>query len=119
MTKKILSADELLGLTTLPTVEVEIPELDGVIKVRGLRKAEQVSIRNAAIKPNGELDASVVEKQMLLLGIVEPAFAPEDVEKLQQLSAGVYDRILLEIAELSGSTDAAVANVQRTFRPGA
>lgn len=116
MANKTVSASELLSLTTLPTIEVDMPELGGVVKVRGLRKSEQVSIRSEATLPNGEMDPLVIEKKMLGLGLVEPELSAEEIVQLQQLSAGVYDRLLLKIAELSG-TDTGVAG--KSFRPTA
>lgn len=110
---KTITAGELLSLTSLPTVEVEVPELGGVVKVRGLRKSEQVAMRAEATLPNGEMDPLVIEKKMLGLGLVEPELSADEIGQLQQLSAGLYDRLLLKIAELSG-TDTGTAG--KSFR---
>ena len=110
---KTITAGELLSLTTLPTIDVEIPELGGTVKLRGLRKSEQVSMRSEATLPNGEIDPLVIEKKMLGLGLVEPELTAEEIGQLQNLSAGVYDRLLLKIAELSG-TDTGTAG--KSFR---
>jgi hypothetical protein len=50
---------------------------------------------------------------MLGLGLVEPELTADEIGQLQNLSAGVYDRLLLKIAELSG-TDTGTAG--KSFR---
>jgi hypothetical protein len=114
--KKVLSAAELLSFTTLPTENFELPN-GGVIILRGLRKSEQMDLRRKAQKSDGSLDENAIEIGMLVAGIEEPKFTDEQISQLAHMSAGVYDSILLRIAELSGTGANAVKRAEKSFRP--
>jgi hypothetical protein len=115
--KKVLTAAELLTFTALPTQTMDIPEYGGSIVVRGLRKSEQMDLRKKAQRSDGTFDETALEIGMLAAGIEEPKFTEAQVSQLVQLSAGVYDSILLRIAELSGVGGNSLKSAEKTFRP--
>lgn len=114
---KVLSAAELLSFTALPTETLEIPEYGGSIVIRGLRKSEQMDLRKKAQRSDGTFDETALEIGMLASGIDEPKFTEEQIAQLAHISAGVYDSILLRIAELSGTGANAVKRAEKSFRP--
>lgn len=114
---RILTVEEILARTELPTEEVDVPEWGGIVKVRGFTKQEQIDIRNAATVAD-EIDMGKVELLMLVKGVVEPSFTDAQVGQLAALAAGVVDRILLVITRLSGMDAEAMRQAQRRFRPG-
>lgn len=114
---KVLTATELLAFTNLPTEKFELPNFGGSILIRGLRKSEQMDLRKKASRADGSFDETALEIGMLAAGIEEPKFTEEQVSQLAQLSAGVYDSILLRIAELSGVGANSLKNAEKTFRP--
>ena len=115
--KKVLSAAELLTFTALPTETMEIPEYGGSIVIRGLRKSEQMDLRKKAQRGDGTFDETALEIGMLAAGIEEPKFTKEQITQLAHISAGVYDAILLRIAELSGTGATSVKRAEKSFRP--
>ena len=115
--KKVLSAQELLAFTAIPTEKFDIPSFGGSIVIRGLRKSEQMDLRKQSQRADGSFDETALEIGMLAAGIDEPKFTPEQISQLAQLSAGVYDSILLRIAELSGTGANSLKQAEKTFRP--
>jgi hypothetical protein len=115
--KKVLSATELLAFTNLPTEKFDIPAFGGSIVIRGLRKSEQMDLRKKAARADGTFDETALEIGMLAAGIEEPKFTEEQISQLAHLSAGVYDSILLRIAEMSGVGANSLKAAEKTFRP--
>jgi hypothetical protein len=114
--KKVLTAAELLAFTELPTERFELPNSGGVIVIRGLRKSEQMDLRKKAQQADGSFNENALEIGMLAAGIEEPKFTEEQISQLAHLSAGVYDSILLRIADLSGTGANAVKRAEKSFR---
>ncbi len=76
-----------------------------------------MDLRRKAQKGDGSLDENAIEIGMLVAGIEEPKFTDEQISQLAHMSAGVYDSILLRIAELSGTGANAVKRAEKSFRP--
>lgn len=81
----------------------DIPELGVTFKLRALSKRDQMEIRKAAAGPDGQLaDPEAMEAHLFLAGVVEPKLEDEDLELLFSVDAGIFDRIVAHITQLSG-----------------
>lgn len=114
----ILTAEEILKAPDTKTAVVDVPEWGGSVKVIGLTKQQQVDIREGALR-NGEIDPAMTQRGMLLQGVIEPRFTEEQIGPLFDKNAGLVDRLLVRILELSGMGEGAVAAKEAAFPPGA
>lgn len=113
--KKTLTRDQLLT----PSVETEtydIPELGGAVVLRSLTRQEQKDIGRESLV-DGKTDEGLAESLTIVKAVVEPELTPDDVGALQQHKAGVIDRLLMKIANLSGYGRVSIDQAKANFRP--
>jgi hypothetical protein len=101
---KILSKEELLANRGLPEDVVEVPELGGAVRVRGLSRKEFLRLNEGD-------DGYDFEDRALAAGMLEPKLTIEEVSQLRDLSPGMeLQEVVMKINELSGvGKDAAKA----------
>jgi hypothetical protein len=109
----MLDKEQLLK-PRLPEAEVQLPGL-GVVRVRGLSRAETVHMGKLAV--DGDLDAS--ETWLVACGMVDPALDEHEARDWRKAAPGdeltpVVDTIL----ELSGLTEDAQKTTERTLALG-
>lgn len=93
---KILSKEELLANRNLPEAVVEIPELGGSVRVRGLSRKEILDL-------NKDDDGYDIEDRLMAAGLLEPQLTIEEVAHLRAISPGMeLQEVLLKINLLSG-----------------
>lgn len=93
-----------------PTDELDIPELGGSVRVRGISGADRQQIVNKArIKKGprkGEIDDEQFRAGMLAASLIDDEGAPllqyDDLAVLSQLPAGLVDRVMGTVNRLSG-----------------
>lgn len=97
----------------LPEDEVEVPGI-GVVRVRGLNRAEAMHVQ--AAKGKGP---EATERRILALGLVDPPMTEAEVGQWQKASpGGEIEPVSTKIAELSGMLDSSAKDVVKTFRSG-
>ncbi len=117
MAKK-LTLDEILASSDLVEKVVQVPEWGGEVLVRGFSKARQQALRREATDAEGNLDSDKVEMLMFCYGVVDPEIQPEAYLQLREKNAGVIDRVLKVILEISGLGPEALAEAQAQFPGG-
>jgi hypothetical protein len=107
-----LSRDAFLAATTLPTEMVPIPELGGVVQVRGLSAAGRDTFEKSMWVKKGkarELNMANIRARLVALCVVDESgqrtFSDEDVEALGQVRADIVDRLFAVAQRLSGLGD--------------
>lgn len=95
----VLTRDAILGREDIARAEVECPEWDGGLTVRGLTLAE----RNSLV----DCDDTTAPLRAIVMCTIDPKtgariFEPEDEEALGQKNPEVIDRLARKIMELSG-----------------
>lgn len=115
---KMLSAEAILAVNDLVEEVVEVPEWAGAVRVRAFTKALQQQMREEA-RIGGEVQNDRLEILMLIYGMVEPQFTPEQCELLRRKHAGALDRVLDRILTISGLKAEAVEVAKRKFPAGA
>lgn len=111
-----LTIDAILAAPDVKEDVVDVPEWGGRVKVRGLTKAKQQELREAATV-NGELQQSKLELGMIAACMAEPQVTMDQTEQLRAKLAGPVDRILQAILTVSGLQPKAVKEAERVFRP--
>lgn len=110
----ILTVEAILAAKDLKEEIIEIPEWNGAVKIRSFTKKQQQSIREMSTI-NDEIDTDRLEMFMFLRGVIEPEFSDDQYELLRDKSAGVIDRILNRVMELSGMTEEAKKAADKKF----
>ncbi|MFH1485036.1 MAG: hypothetical protein ABIH46_03110 [Chloroflexota bacterium] len=129
MSKEVtfLSLEEILAADDIATKSVSVPEWGGQVEIRGLTKAQQQAVRARATKNAGTSQASInqdtLEMGILSAGLIQPHITFEQTKALRGKSAGVLDRIMKEIATVSGievssalPSEEQIAEDEATFR---
>jgi hypothetical protein len=111
----ILTVEAILAAKDLKEEVVEVPEWNGAVKVRAFSKKGQQEIREMATVDD-EIQTDRLEMYMFLRGVIEPHMSDDQYELLRDKSAGVIDRILQRIMELSGMTLEAQKRAEKSFR---
>lgn len=104
-----LTRDQLLAAAAapLPSERVDVPELGGVVLVRGLSAAERDAFEQTVMLARRRQRPLVnVRARLAATCLVDDAgtalFTPADIEQLGQLRADVLDRIVTVAQRLSG-----------------
>lgn len=94
---KYLTKDELLDELSVKTADLEIADGKWIV-VTGLT----AKVGMTAFQSNPDDDPSDRMKRILMLGIVEPHFAEEDIELLADTQVMLAQKITEQIMTLSG-----------------
>lgn len=107
---KILSKEELLANRNLPEAVVEIPELGGSVRVRGLSRKEFLHLNEGD-------DGYDFEDRALAAGMLEPQLTVEEVSHLRTISPGMeLQDVFMKINELSGVGKDAAKEAYKSLR---
>lgn len=102
---------KLLASRGINTRDVDIDGV-GTVKVRGLTRAEVLSLQSA-----GEIDAADMERKLVSLAMVSPVMAEVEVGEWQAVApAGELEPISTAIQELSGLAVKAVGTQMQRFQ---
>lgn len=106
---KVLTKADLLAATTLPTERVEIPELGGVVLVRGMSGEERDAYETAMFTRKGnrqQMDTSNFRAKLVASCCVDDAgdrlFTLEEAAQLGRVRADVLHRLWSVAQRLSG-----------------
>lgn len=116
--KKLLTVTDILAVNDIVEEDVEVPEWGGAVRIRAFTKARQHQLREMSRDPRtGKLDEHKLEMQLFIHGVIEPKFEPVQATELEQKSAGAIDRILTRIMAISGMTEGAIREAEKSL-PG-
>ncbi len=108
----MLTKEQILAAKDVETVEINIPEWDGSVLVKGLTGKERDVFEDVCLKQRrGEKDIDIrgLKVKLLSLSIVDdagnPIFTQEDVELLNEKSGAVINRLFEKAQELSGLSE--------------
>jgi hypothetical protein len=115
----LLSRDDILKATALPTEEVEVPEWGGMVLVRALSGRERDEFEASMVAQRGEgknmtlvPDTANVRAKLAAWCITgedgKPYFTQRDVHALGELSGAALDRVFEVAQRLSGLSEADV-----------
>lgn len=96
----ILNLENIKNLPDVPIKEIEIPEWNAKVVVKGLTKKMQIEL--ARISQADDKDAFDYQKALLKASLMEPTLDDETLEILYEKDATVIDKIFVEIANLNG-----------------
>lgn len=96
----ILNLENIKNLPDVPVKEIEIPEWNAKVVVKGLTKKMQIEL--ARISQADDKDAFDYQKALLKASLMEPTLDDETLEILYEKDATVIDKIFVEIANLNG-----------------
>jgi len=104
MTKKKLTAEDILSSITIEEKEVYVEEWKGTVTIKPFTKDEQQKVRKSATV-DGEIDSDKLEMAMFVAGVSDPKFTYDQIPALKEVSANALDTVLKEIMALSGISD--------------
>lgn len=104
----LLTKDQILSASDMPTRDVEVPEWGGTVRVRSLTAAErdefEASVAQAG--PDGKSNLKNVRARLCMRALVDDAgsqmFSQGDIALLGRKSAKALDRVFDAARELSG-----------------
>ena len=109
-----LKIEDLKAIPDVEEIEIDIPQWETKILVRGLSKNTQVSL--ARIVSDENTDAFDYQKELLKASVVNPVLDDEAVEMLYEKDAGVIDTIFTKIAEINGLSEEIQAEMSDEFQ---
>lgn len=109
--KKYLTAEEILAADDLQTVEVDVPEWGGTVRLRSLTGQDAVSFAEQ-IKDNKKNSGIKVVARCAVKEDGTPLFTEEQVEALTTKNQKALIRVQREALKLLGLTDDVIALVK-------
>jgi len=121
----LLTKEQLLEKRTRKTIEVQIPELDGAVKIRALKSKEITTWQTSMMDKHGNPDVKRLKEsreRLVMLSVVDDngnlVFGRDDLEALNNLENSIIDRIAVAAHDLNGiegtEFDQAVGNSSGT-----
>lgn len=108
---KLLTRDQILT-AQLKTRTLEVPELDGSVRIQEMNSAQLMGLKFGLQGRNGQLDTEKLKKlhaQTVINHVIDDnrqqIFSDEDMPALLQLSGGALKRIADAVGDLSGLAD--------------
>lgn len=115
-TAHVLTVQELLDSIPKPDTDFVPVHDGGGVKVKGLTRAEWHYVK-ARANATGKLDEAAFERELFLLGVVEPRFTAEQYKILTHRKSSPTQKIIEAIIRLSGTGEEAVPEALAAF-PG-
>lgn len=119
--RKLVSRDQIRTAMALPKKDIYIPQWEGYITVQGFTMKQAETAKNAA-KVEGEngqtvIDEDLLNRQMLKLGVVQPALTSADVDMMfDTLPSSMISHIVNELQKLNNQEGEAIRKAQDAFR---
>jgi hypothetical protein len=103
---EVASLQQILDSDDLGQEKFYVKEWDSVILIRGLSKTEFDHMRKVSkTKAARGRSQDIIEREIVLAGVVQPVITARDYVRLQDKNAGALVRIMNAITEKSGMTD--------------
>lgn len=121
----LLSKDAILGANDRRTVDVEVPEWGGTVRVRALSGAERdaYEVALAGVRPDGSRRINLVNVRARLVAMAciddagERLFTDADAAALGDKSGTAMQRVFDAAQRLSGLSDADIEELVEGFAP--
>lgn len=121
----LLSKEAILAADDRPTVDVDVPEWGGTVRVRGLTGAERdaYEVALAGVRPDGSkrLNLVNVRARLISMTVVDElgvrVFTDADVKDLGAKSGTAMQRVFEAAQRLSGLTDDDIQELAEGFEP--
>lgn len=110
-----LTAEAIFDAPDELTQDVDVPEWKGVVKVKSMTKGEHQDARRRATR-KGQIDNDLLELEFLAVGLAVPKLNRSDLARLKEKHAGAVERIIGAILKVSGLSEGAGEEIDRTFR---
>lgn len=113
----VLSADQIAAALDLAEIEYEVPEWNGIIKLKAFTLDERDRVLAACTEKDGQVDAKELIRLLVVHGVTEPKLNRDIVSSRNY---HVIEKIAQEVMRLNGmqkekgASPATVADV--TFR---
>lgn len=109
MTTKMISKEDLFRVR-LDEDDVEIPSLNGSVRVRALSRSEVMKIQGV------ELPAEVMEQKLLSTALVDPKLSEKEVKAWQEACPALeLEEVTNRIMELSGMKKESAKEAMKSF----
>jgi hypothetical protein len=113
---RILTLDDVLNAPDLDEEEIYIPEWHGKFVIRSVTKTEFDHLRRlAGSKQNRGNRNAILERELIIAGVVKPALTKEGYQRLLNRSAGPLLDLLNAIYRKSGLERTAELARERRF----
>ena len=113
----MLTREAILAAGDLKTVDVEVPEWGGSVRVRMMTGTVRDTFAAGLRKANGEFDATNYRAKLLACCLVDEAgtlmFSESDIEALNSKSAAALDRVFKVADSLNVMNEAAVEAAEK------
>lgn len=105
---------QILDVVDLPERTVEVSEWGFAVKVRGFSLKTQQAIQAESVVDD-KFDSDRHTRLLLIHGIVEPKFTPDQADALAEKSVSALTRVVDALNECNGEGGGALANAEREF----
>jgi hypothetical protein len=113
---EVASLQDILNVDDTAEEKFYVKEWDKCIIIRGITKNELDHMRRASRSKNAKgRSRDIVEREIVLAGVVQPRIGLKDYNLLLEKSAGAIVRILNAITEKSGMGDSSEKARERRF----
>jgi hypothetical protein len=118
--KRFLSAEDVEAVNDRPTVDLEVPEWGGWVRVRALSLGAYLDIKREATDADGRDNEDELTARMLAAALVgddgAPMFSLERARGLRDKSASALGLVMQAVASVTGSGGDVLEEAERTFR---
>ena len=122
----LLGRDQILTAQDLPTVDVEVPEWGGTVRVRMMTGGERDAFEAGTITRHGkkiEQNLVNIRARLVALCVVDEKgqrlFSEADAAALGQKSAAALNRVFNAAQQLNALTEEAAAAAEEQFQDAA
>ncbi len=115
----MLKRDDILKAQDLRSIDIDVPEWGGSVKIQTMTGAARQIFQNSVNKKSGVPD-NMMERLIIATVIDdngEPLFIPSDIPALAKKSAVALTRVFEAAAELNGLTAKAVDEIVGELEP--
>jgi hypothetical protein len=113
---RVLTLEDIEQVQDVTERTVPVPQWNGSVVVRSITKRQMREIKRNSRDKDGELQEELVEKQVFIAGLVDPAVDDDAYEKLLDKSSAAVDTITKAILDQSHLTEDKVEEREKTFR---
>lgn len=121
----LLGRDAILQVVDVETVDVQVPEWGGAVRVRGLSGADRDRFEASIVEQRGRkmrTNLQNVRARLVALSVIDEQgqrlFADSDVRALGEKSAAALERVFSVAQRLSGLSDGDVEELAENFPGG-
>lgn len=113
--KNFLSNEAIAAAVDTPTVDIEVPEWGGWVKLRPLTLGELNQITADVTSEEGEPDPELTDLYCLAASFVEPAYDRESIMALKQKNATVVNNLVGKMVLLQGGGAGALERYEKSL----